>query len=178
MDPYGLLDALSFQGAPDPYAIWGDPNAQRAIWEAHDAVSLAKALRGDALFLAVGDGTAGPFDPPDAFDGGEAWIQEMNLILAARLAQLRIPVTTDFYGPGTHTWPYEETITGAVPFIIGGRGPASLHHVIMDGWKERLYLLRYKRGNVAIEIGPEGASLPEYLKEVRPILRSLRFAKD
>ena len=73
---------------------------------------------------------------------------------------------------------YEETITGAVPFIIGGRGPASLHHTLLDGWKERLYLLRYKRGNVAIEIGPEGASLPEYLKQVRPILRSLRFAKD
>jgi hypothetical protein len=73
---------------------------------------------------------------------------------------------------------YEEgAITGAVPFIVGGRGPASLHHVIMDGWKERLYLLRYKRGNVAIEVGPEGASLAKYLRKVTPILRSLRFEK-
>jgi hypothetical protein len=73
----------------------------------------------------------------------------------------------------------EGTVTGAVPFIVGGRGPASLHHVILDtpGFAERLYLLRYKRGNVAIEIGPEGASLREYLEEVTPILRSLRFAK-
>ena len=73
---------------------------------------------------------------------------------------------------------YEEgAITGAVPFIIGGRGPSSLHHVIMDGWKERLYLLRYKRGNVAIEVLPEGDSLTKYLRKVTPILRSLRFAK-
>lgn len=72
----------------------------------------------------------------------------------------------------------EGAITGAVPFIIGGRGPASLHHVIMDGWKERLYLLRYKRGNIAIEIGPEGASLAAYLRKVTPIVRSLRFVKE
>jgi len=70
------------------------------------------------------------------------------------------------------------TITGAVPFIIGGRGPASLHHVIMDGWKERLYLLRYKRGNVAIEVGPEGGSLAKYLRKVTPILWSLRFERN
>ena len=70
-----------------------------------------------------------------------------------------------------------EGFVGNVPFIIGGRGPASLHHVITDqpGFKERLYLLRYRGGNVAIEIGPEGASLPEYLRLVAPIVRSLRF---
>jgi hypothetical protein len=73
---------------------------------------------------------------------------------------------------------YDE-FEGNVPFIVGGRGPASLHHVITDapGWKERLYLLRYRGGNVAIEISPEGDSLAEYLTEVAPILRSLRFAK-
>jgi hypothetical protein len=72
-----------------------------------------------------------------------------------------------------------DTLEGIVPFIIGGRGPARLHHVILDtpGWKERLYLLRYRGGNVAIEISPEGDSLVEYLEEVTPILQSLRFAK-
>jgi hypothetical protein len=32
-------------------------------------------------------------------------------------------------------------LKGNVPFIVGGRGPASLHHVIPDssGWEERLY---------------------------------------
>jgi hypothetical protein len=68
---------------------------------------------------------------------------------------------------------------GNVPFIVGGRGPAGLYHVITDapGWTQRFYLLRHKGGNVAIEISPEGDSLAEYLKEVTPILQSLRFAK-
>ena len=69
---------------------------------------------------------------------------------------------------------------GNVPFIVGGRGPASLHHVVTDApdWTERFYLLRYRDGNVAIEISPEGDSLAEYVKEVAPILKSLRFAKE
>jgi hypothetical protein len=73
-----------------------------------------------------------------------------------------------------------DTFEGFVPFIVGGRGPASLHHVILDepGFEERLYLLRYKHGNVAIEVGPEGSSLPDYLGAVTPILQSLRFTKD
>ena len=68
---------------------------------------------------------------------------------------------------------------GDVPFIIGGRGPASLHHVILDtpGYEERLYVLRQGRGNVVIEVGPEGAPLGAYLQEVMPILRSLKFGR-
>lgn len=62
-----------------------------------------------------------------------------------------------------------------VPFIIGG-GPSSLHHVILPGFEERLYLLAYEDGNIAIEVGPEGGSLDEYLEEVIPIIESLRFA--
>ena len=68
---------------------------------------------------------------------------------------------------------------GDVPFIIGERGPAGLHHVILDtpGFEERLYLLRFGRGNVAIEVGPEGTPLGAYLQEIRPILRSLKFGR-
>ena len=70
----------------------------------------------------------------------------------------------------TVTCPYSQ---GApiVPFIIGG-GPSSLHHVIVPGFQERLYLLEVDGGNLAIEVGPEGASLPEYLELVTPIIES------
>jgi hypothetical protein len=61
-----------------------------------------------------------------------------------------------------------------VPFIIGG-GVSSLEHVILPGFQERLYLLEKDGGNVAIEIGPEGASLEEYLQMVGPIISSLHF---
>jgi hypothetical protein len=61
-----------------------------------------------------------------------------------------------------------------VPFIIGG-GPSNLHHVIAPNFQERLYLLELDDGNVAIEVGPEGASLPDYLALVTPILEGLTF---
>lgn len=61
-----------------------------------------------------------------------------------------------------------------VPFIIGG-GPSSFHHVIVPGFQERLYLLKADGGNVAIEVGPEGDGLPEYLELVEPIIDSLQF---
>lgn len=61
-----------------------------------------------------------------------------------------------------------------VPFIIGG-GVSSLHHVILPGFVERLYLLEFDGGNVVIEVGPEGGSLSGYLEHVMPIIESLEF---
>jgi hypothetical protein len=62
-----------------------------------------------------------------------------------------------------------------VPFIIG-TPPSSFHHVILPGFEERLYLLDNNgSGNVAIEVGPEGASLPDYLQQVTPIIDSLQL---
>ena len=47
----------------------------------------------------------------------------MNIALLARLKQLRIPVTTDFYGPGTHTWPYwERELHRSLPLLLGALG--------------------------------------------------------
>jgi Tol biopolymer transport system component len=61
-----------------------------------------------------------------------------------------------------------------VPFIFGG-GPSFLHHVILPGFEERLYLLNHNGGNIAIEVGPEGGSLPDYLELVEPIIDSIEF---
>ncbi len=61
-----------------------------------------------------------------------------------------------------------------VPFIIGD-GTSLVHHVILPGFHERLYLLEWNGGNVVIEVGPEGAPLDEYLTEVLPIIESLTF---
>ena len=103
-----------------PYALWGDPLAQRRIWEAHDPFYLAKRLRHIPLCLAVGNGTAGPFDRPGATDDIEAFLYGMNLALAARFSDLRIRVTTDFYGSGTHTWPYwERELHRSLPMLLG-----------------------------------------------------------
>jgi diacylglycerol O-acyltransferase / trehalose O-mycolyltransferase len=123
--PEGLLGLLAAFGE-DPLALWGDPVAQRRIWEAHDPYYLAKRLRHTPVFLSVGDGTAGPFDPPGAFDEIEAGLSLQNHALAARLEKVGVPLRTDFYGPGTHTWPYwERELHRSLPMLLdalrGGR---------------------------------------------------------
>jgi Concanavalin A-like lectin/glucanases superfamily len=62
--------------------------------------------------------------------------------------------------------------------IIIGDGPSSLTHVLSSsGPEERLYLLQVEDGNVAIEVGPEGESLEDYLEVVTPIIEGIRFGK-
>jgi hypothetical protein len=63
-----------------------------------------------------------------------------------------------------------------VPLIIGN-GTSLVHHVILPGFEERLYLLEWNGGNVAIEIGTEGMPLDEYLTEVVPIIETLSFGE-
>jgi diacylglycerol O-acyltransferase/trehalose O-mycolyltransferase len=117
-DPEGLMGLLEAFGE-DPLALWGDPVEQRRIWEAHDPYYLAHRLRDTPVFLSSGNGEAGPFDPPGEFDPIEAFILDLNTTLAARLRERKVPLTTDFYGPGTHTWPYwERELRRSLPLLL------------------------------------------------------------
>jgi S-formylglutathione hydrolase FrmB len=121
--PSGLMDLLKDFGE-DPLALWGDPVAQRAIWEAHDPYYLANRLRSIPVFLSSGDGTAGPFDPPGAYDDLEAVLNEMNHAVADRLKAAGVRLTTDFYGPGTHNWPYwERELHRSLPLLLHALRP-------------------------------------------------------
>ncbi|TDC40077.1 esterase family protein [Micromonospora sp. 15K316] len=104
----------------DPYDLWGDPVAQRRLWAAHDPYHLAKRLRHAALFVASGDGTAGgPFDQPGATDSLEALIHQENVDVVERLREVGVSVETDFYGPGTHSWPYwQRELHRALPMLL------------------------------------------------------------
>jgi hypothetical protein len=151
-------------------------------------------LAGDARYLGVYQNANAPYkceEHPDP-DVGQSVAEYTRWLRRHPLLRVTTPRPVSIGGlhgvvmdiskaPGTSGkgCTYDGT-AGFVPFIVGGRGPASLHHVITDtpGWTERVYLLRYKRGNVTIEIGPEGADLATYLKKVTPILRSLRFARN
>lgn len=93
----------------DPDRLWGDPEARSDVWAAHNPYDLAENLRGTRLFLSVGSGQPGPLDGPGApVSGTETALATENVALADRLRTLGIPVRVDFYGPGTHTWPYWE----------------------------------------------------------------------
>jgi diacylglycerol O-acyltransferase/trehalose O-mycolyltransferase len=121
-EPSAILGFIGDFGL-DPLALWGDSVAQRAIWKAHDPYYLAKRLRHTPLFMSVGDGTAGPLDPPGIFDDGEAFLNGMNAALAARFNDLGLALTTDFYGPGTHTWPYwERELHRSLPMLLRALG--------------------------------------------------------
>jgi diacylglycerol O-acyltransferase/trehalose O-mycolyltransferase len=102
----------------DPEAIWGDPASDRGDWAAHDPTELAGRLRGTRLFVASGNGRlAGRRDPI------EATVDTESHAFVARLHRLRIPVRTEFYGAGTHSWPYwQRDLRRSLPLLLGAIG--------------------------------------------------------
>jgi diacylglycerol O-acyltransferase / trehalose O-mycolyltransferase len=114
-----FVRGIAALGTGRPDALWGSPTAQRAVWAAHDPTQLAARLRGTRLFVAAGDGTAGPLDRPGRTDVIEAALHPENVAFARRLRALRVPVTVDLYGPGTHTWPYwQRELHRALPLLL------------------------------------------------------------
>ncbi len=121
-----VLGIARAEGA-DPYALWGDPVAQHDIWAAHDPYYLASALRRLPVFLSCGDGSAGPFDPSGASSPYETLFRAENQHLAERLDALHAHrLTTDFYGAGTHSWPYwQRELHRSLPMLLAAmRVPA------------------------------------------------------
>ncbi|MGP3770081.1 alpha/beta hydrolase [Streptomyces sp. SDT5-1] len=104
----------------DPLRVWGDPVAQRDIWAAHDPYYLAKRLKTLPVYLSCGDGTAGPLDQPGATNALEADFNRQNHALAAQLRKAGAKhLTTNFYGPGTHTWPYwQRELHASLPMLL------------------------------------------------------------
>ena len=102
----------------------GDPVAQADIWKAHDPVRIAEGLKGTKLYVSYGDGGAGPLDmgtvPNDDLEG---WIAAQNRTLVDQLRKLKIPVTVDAYGPGSHDWPYwERALHRSLPMLLKALG--------------------------------------------------------
>jgi diacylglycerol O-acyltransferase / trehalose O-mycolyltransferase len=108
------------QFAADPLAVWGDPDAQREVWAAHDPTELADRLRGIALFVSSGDGRPGPYEPPGAGRNAiERSVLRESRAFVAALRRSDIPVRADFYGPGIHDWPYwERELKRALPVLL------------------------------------------------------------
>jgi S-formylglutathione hydrolase FrmB len=133
--PGMFLAAASYSGSLDPLggsasnnvwpaAVWGDPVAQADVWKAHDPTDNAAALKGTALYVAYGNGQPGPLDPSSASpDPTEGWIATMNETFVHRLAALKVPVTVDAYGPGTHSDAYSRRdLQRSLPFLLKALG--------------------------------------------------------
>jgi len=120
------VDLIHSQGE-DPRELWGDPRNHAAVWAAHNPYDLAPNLRGIPLYLAVGTGKPGPLDPTGTAPSTiESALATENQAIAARLRALNIPAQNDFYGPGTHNWPYwQRDLHRAWPLLrqaLGGSG--------------------------------------------------------
>jgi S-formylglutathione hydrolase FrmB len=116
-----VADTLGSDFEAEPL-MWGDKTEDRATWESHNPVSQAAALEGTDLYISFGNGTPGDLDSPDAqYDGLEGWLRPQNDALVAELTELGIPATVDYYGEGTHTWPYwERALHASLPVLLGG----------------------------------------------------------
>lgn len=144
-------------------------------------------LEGDSRYLGIYRNVAAPFECEEKPDPGvdqsiealSSWLTGHPGLETTEPTRVSVGGLDGVYldislAPSwTTTCPFSAG-QPVVPFIIGG-DPSSLHHVILPGFEERLYLLAYEGGNVAIEVGPEGGSLEEYLEEVAPIIESLQF---
>ena len=93
---------------PPATCAWGDPVLQRMNIEGHDPTALAGNLHNVQLFVASGNGVAGPYDttPNPQASAIEAGAYLESTAFARALTQAGVTATTDFYGAGTHTWPY------------------------------------------------------------------------
>lgn len=114
-----ILGLVGSTGA-DPLALWGDPVADAATWAAHNPYDLTRKLRGVKVFISSGNGVPGPLDPPTA---GHDWLEELlgeqSVAVADRMRANGVRVTTDFYGPGRHTWPYwERALHRSFPMLV------------------------------------------------------------
>ncbi|WP_019634936.1 alpha/beta hydrolase [Actinomadura atramentaria] len=91
--------------------IWGDPVLNRSNWAAHDPTTLVQRLKGTKVFVSSGNGKAGPYDNPDSAPWdirylSEGQVERASKDFVARAKELGVPVKSDFYGNGSHSWKY------------------------------------------------------------------------
>jgi len=127
--------ALSFSGAPDiaydmeaqllvtpvinatetvldhvpANSMFGPRLSEEINWAAHDPTTLAGNLRGMNLFMYTGNGFPGPLDhglPNGGSNLIEGGVEILTQLFHQRLKALGIPSLYDYYGNGTHSWPY------------------------------------------------------------------------
>ena len=73
--------------------------------------------------MSAGNGRPGPLDDPDTpADDIEPTVLRERRAFVHRLRSEGIPAQVDFYGPGTHAWPYwERELKRALPVLLGRR---------------------------------------------------------
>ncbi|MFJ8820118.1 alpha/beta hydrolase [Amycolatopsis thermoflava] len=90
------------------FDLWGDEKASWPIWWSRNPYDHIDDLRGTALYISCGDGRTGPLDPPGQSDPLEPAALLTSKSFTDKLKRMGVPATVDYYGAGTHSWPYWE----------------------------------------------------------------------
>jgi S-formylglutathione hydrolase FrmB len=116
----GILARAGFYNFFD---LWGDEVATWPIWSAHNPYDHIDDLRGTALYLSCGNGRTGPLDPPGQSDPLEPSALLTSQSFTDKLKSKGIPATVDYYGPGTHSWPYwQRALHNSWPILANALG--------------------------------------------------------
>jgi S-formylglutathione hydrolase FrmB len=91
--------------------VWGDPEAQREIWRAHNPYDQAAKLKGVRLYVAAGQG-----------DLVEDLANRAARSFTGRLDELGIPVRTHFYRGGHNHTSWQRELHRAFPLLMGAIG--------------------------------------------------------
>ncbi|MCQ4079719.1 esterase family protein [Streptomyces sp. RB6PN25] len=109
----------------DPRRLWGDPQGQRAIWNAHNPSRMIDEFRGTKVYLSAARGKPGRLDKNSPPLAGllEAALYQQNAAFAERLRAAGVDVTAHLYRTGTHTWRYwRRELHRAWPSILAALG--------------------------------------------------------
>ena len=122
--PAWIAGILIRTGSYNIVSLWGDVWSMKPLWSAHNPADHVEDLRGTALYVSCGSGQAGPLDPA----GAQGDVLETSALLSSqsftdKLRQANIPATVDYYGPGTHNWPYwQRALHNSWPVLAGALG--------------------------------------------------------
>ncbi|MFF4777165.1 alpha/beta hydrolase [Microtetraspora fusca] len=101
----------------DSEDVWGDPSG----WAADNPADQVTRLKGVRLYVSSGNGDPGPLDARTgvARSDSEAGIMRQNETFAEAAEKAGLTITKDFYGDGTHTWPYWiRSFRHALPILL------------------------------------------------------------
>ncbi|RSM49173.1 esterase family protein [Amycolatopsis balhimycina DSM 5908] len=122
--PAWIAGILIRTGSYNIVSLWGDVWSMKPLWSAHNPADHVEDLRGTALYVSCGSGQAGPLDPA----GAQGDVLETSALLSSqsftdKLRQANVPATVDYYGPGTHSWPYwQRALHNSWPVLSGALG--------------------------------------------------------
>lgn len=118
-----VIQAILLEQGQNFLNLWGNEFMTPQLWSARNPYDHVDALRGVGLFVSCGNGNTGPLDPPGKSDWIEPAALSSSKSFTDLLASKGIPVTTDYYGNGTHSWEYwNRELHTAWPVLAAGLG--------------------------------------------------------